>query len=228
MLVLEHLKNSVIISVQAQKNEPFCDEAAILAMMKSVVDGGAEGLRLAGVRDVVNARKNFPKMPIIAITKPDIIPTNYKELVYITPSIEDVKALSNAGADIIAFDATLRGRKVSVEEMINEIHIQKKLAMADVSNFTEGQNAVNLGADLISTTLSGYTNNCKKTTDEPDFELLRELVEKTNCPIVLEGRIWTPEQIKKGFEMGAYCVVIGSAVTRPYEIVRRFIVKGKL
>lgn len=228
MLVLERLKNSVIISVQAQKNEPFYNEAAILAMMKSVVDGGADGLRLAGVRDVAIAKKNFPKIPIIAITKPDIIPLNYKELVYITPTTKDVQALSNAGADVIAFDATLREREVSVEKMIDEIHFQKKLAMADVSNFIEGKNAADLGVDLISTTLSGYTNNCVNTISEPDFDLLCELVEKTDCPIVLEGRIWTPQQIKKGFEIGAHCVVIGSAVTRPYEIVKRFITKGKL
>lgn len=227
MNTLESIKNSIIVSVQAQKNEPFYDENSILSLMKSVVAGGAQGLRLAGIRDIVNARKEFGGLPIIGITKPEIIPENYKDLVYITPNLDDVHALSNAGADVIAFDATLRNRKVSVKNIIDEIHACKKFAMADVSCFDEGENACKLGADLISTTLSGYTNNCKKMLAGPDFELLQELL-KLPCPAVLEGRVWEPWEVKKGFEMGAHCVVIGSAVTRPHEIVKRFIEKGKV
>ena len=229
MDALERLKGAVIISCQAQKNEPFYDETAMLAMLKSVVNGGAQGLRLAGERDIKNARANWSDMPIIGITKPDIIPDNYKELVYITPTLEDVELIATAGADIIAFDATLRAREVSIEDIINKIHKLGCKAMADISSFVEGASAAKLGADLISTTLSGYTTNTSHiAVDEPDFELLKTLVKNIDCPIVLEGRIWEPYQVKRGFELGAHCVVIGSAITRPKEITGRYITqRGK-
>ncbi len=222
MDIIERIKGAVIVSSQAQKNEPFYDETAMLAMMKSVVDGGAQGLRLAGGRDIRNARANWPDIPIIGITKPDIIPKNYKELVYITPTLEDVELVASAGADVIAFDATLRPREVSIEALISKIHEVGCLAMADISSFVEGASAVKLGADLVSTTLSGYTTNTHpRGSDGPDFELLKVLI-TLGCPVVLEGRIWEPYQIKRGFELGAHCVVIGSAITRPKEIVRHF------
>lgn len=232
MNVLGQIKNSIIVSSQAQINEPFYDETSMLSMIKSVVNGGAQGLRLAGVRDIKNTRALFPEIPIIGITKPGIIPENYKELVYITPTLEDVEKIAEAGADIIAFDATLREREVTVKEIIGKIKELNKLSMADVSNLKEGENACALGVDLISTTLSGYTQNCSKifnvSKNEPDFELLENLVKKTKCPVVLEGRIWEPVQVRKGFELGAHCVVIGSAITRPQEIVKRYITKGKI
>lgn len=221
--ILDQIKNSVIVSCQAQADEPFYDAIAMGAMIKSVVNGGAEGLRLAGMRDIKMARKLYPEMPIIGITKPAIIPQNYKELVYITPSLEDVELVAAAGADIVAFDATLREHKVEIKYIINKIHSLGKLAMADISNFEEGKNAAALGSDLISTTLSGYTQNCQNKTGGPDFELLKNLVKNVNCPIVLEGRINEPTQAKMGFELGAHCVVIGSAITRPQEITKRYI-----
>ena len=83
------------------------------------------------------------------------------------------------------------------------------------------------GVDLISTTLSGYTSyTLEKNNDEPDFELLRNLVNIANCPIILEGRVWTPEHVKKAFDLGAHAVVIGSAITRPQLITARFITKS--
>lgn len=227
MDIIEKLKGSVVISCQAQKNEPFYDEIAMTAMIKSVVSAGAQGLRLAGERDIKTVRALWSQMPVIGITKPEIIPENYKELVYITPMLEDVELVARAGADIIAFDATLRPREVSVEALIERIHELGKVAMADISNFVEGASAAKLGADLISTTLSGYTSNtCSKASGGPDFELLQALA-NLSTPVVLEGRIWEPSQVKRGFELGAHCVVIGSAVTRPQEIVKHFI-RGKI
>ena len=107
--ILEKLKGNIIISVQAMPSEPLYDEVCINAMIKSVITGGAKGLRVAGARDVRNAKK-ISDVPVIGITKPEKIPANYKELVYITPSVKDADALIEAGADIIAFDATPRDR----------------------------------------------------------------------------------------------------------------------
>lgn len=227
--ILNRIKGTVVVSVQAMPNEPLYLEQCIIGMMKSVVNGGAGALRLAGARDVKNAKKLF-NLPIIGLTKPNVIPKNYKELVYITPNIKDVIELVEAGADVIATDATQRKRpnNEKLQDLIKYIHINKRLAMADISTLEEGLSAKELGADIISTTLAGYTlESANSPANEPDFELLKQLVEQTQLPVVLEGRIWEPEQVNKAFELGAHCVVIGSAITRPQLITKRFVFRKK-
>lgn len=227
--ILNRIKGTVVVSVQAMPNEPLYLEQCMIGMMKSVVNGGAGALRLAGARDVKNAKKLF-NLPIIGLTKPNVIPKNYKELVYITPNIKDVIELVEAGADVIATDATQRKRpnNEKLQDLIKYIHINKRLAMADISTLEEGLNAKDLGADIISTTLAGYTlESANSPANEPDFELLKQLVEQTQLPVVLEGRIWEPEQVNKAFELGAHCVVIGSAITRPQLITKRFVFRKK-
>jgi N-acylglucosamine-6-phosphate 2-epimerase len=223
MDIITNLKRKVIVSSQAMPYEPFFDEIAMKAMMQSVINGGASALRVAGARDVKIA-KSF-NVPVIGLTKPDKLPENWKNIVYITPGIKEVKELIDADADIIAFDSTMRPRPdgSNLEEIINLIHSKNKLAMADIATVEEGLNADKLGADIISTTLSGYTQESLTTSEDPDYELLASLVQKTNKPIFLEGRIWSPEQVKKAFDLGAHSVVIGSAITRPHLITKRFI-----
>lgn len=225
MDVINRLKNKVVVSVQAMPNEPLYVENCMAAMIKSVVKGGAGGLRVAGVRDVKNA-KAITDIPVIGITKPEVIPPNYKEIVYITPTLDDVIKLVDAGADVIAFDATLRPRKSSLKEMIKYIHINKRVAMADISTLEEGVEAAKLGADILSTTLAGYTVESKDSPSGPDFVLLERLVKETNVPVILEGRIWESKEVDKAFELGAHAVVIGSAITRPQLITKRFVQRG--
>ena len=221
--MIEKLRNKVIVSCQAMPSEPLYKEECMIAMMQSVVKGGAAGLRVAGIRDVANAKKLFD-VPVIGLTKPEVIPKNYKEIVYITPTVSDALALVRAGADIVAFDGTQRPRPDSnLNDIIKYIKLNKRLAMADVSTFEEGMKCKDLGADILSTTLSGYTLESGDRGDEPDFELLERLVKESGLPVVLEGRIWEPEQVTKAFELGAHCVVIGSAITRPQLITKRFI-----
>ncbi len=233
--ILNKLKNNVIISVQSSFGEPLYDENVMIAMVKSVMSGGASALRLAGERDIKNVRKFDTEIPIIGITKPKIIPENFEELVYITPSAADCEAVIQAGADVVAFDGTMRQRPSGekLPEIIDFVHSKGKLTMADISTYEEAENAANLGCDIVSTTLSGYTkesialnSSLGKNPEEPDYKLLTEIVKNIKCPVILEGRIWTPEQAAKAFELGAFAVVIGSAVTRPHEIVKRFIKKG--
>ena len=95
--------------------------------------------------------------------------------------------------------------------------------MADISTLEEGISVSDMGADIISTTLSGYTKETNNVTDGPDFELLKNLVAQINKPIFVEGRVWEPKDVQKAFELGAHSVVIGSAITRPQLIVKRFI-----
>ena len=222
--ILEQIKNKIIVSVQAMPSEPLYDETCINALIKSVISGGASGLRVAGARDVKNAKK-LTDVPVIGITKPTKIPANYKELVYITPTIKDAQIIIDAGADIIAFDATFRdrGSKENILQIINFIHSKGRLAMADISTFEEGIINTLLGADIISTTLSGYTTYSEKNSTEPDFELVEKLSKVIDIPVILEGRIWEPNEVKKAFNCGAFSVVIGSAITRPQLITKRFV-----
>ena len=228
MEMAKRLENKVVVSVQAMPSEPLYQEICINALMKSVVKGGAGGLRVAGARDVKNAKQLFD-IPVIGLTKPDVIPKNWQEIVYITPTLKEVITLIDAGADIIAFDGTMRNREggCTLSEIIKYIKINKRISMADVSTVEEGINAAQLGANIISTTLSGYTmESADVNQSEPDFNLLETLVKETDKPVVLEGRIWEPWQVEKAFELGAHCVVIGSAITRPQLITKRFINRG--
>lgn len=220
---IDDLKGKVIVSSQAMPNEPFYDEKCMMAMMQSVVNGGAAALRVAGKRDVVNAI-TFG-VPVIGLTKPEKLPENWRSVVYITSGIKEVKELIEAGADIIAFDGTSRPRPdgSTLEQLIQLIHFSGRLAMADISTFEEGVCCAKLGADIISTTLAGYTDESGVATETPDFELLEKLVKSIDKPIFLEGRVWYPEEVKKAFELGAHSVVIGSAITRPQLITKRFI-----
>lgn len=226
MTIIEDLKGKIIVSSQAMPNEPFYDEKCMIAMMQSVVNGGAGGLRVAGARDVKNAKKFG--LPVIGLTKPNKLPENWKSVVYITPTLTEVNELIKADADIIAFDGTSRPRpNCTLKDIIDKIHSADKLAMADISTLEEGINAEKLGADFISTTLAGYTDESGIAGENPDFELLEKLVKSVKKPVILEGRIWTPEDVSKGFELGAHCVVIGSAITRPQLIVKRFVTNSQ-
>lgn len=223
--IIKKLEKKIIVSCQAAKGEPFYDTACLTAMIKSVIDGGAAGLRLAG-EESIKAAREFTDIPIIGITKPEPLPDNWKEVVYITPTCKDAELVANAGADIIAIDGTSRLRPE--ENLAGQIEYIKynlnKPVMADIATVEEGLMCALLGADIISTTLSGYTaETLDKNSDEPDFELLEKLVKVVNKPIILEGRIWEPAHVKKAFELGAFAVVIGSAITRPHLITRRFV-----
>lgn len=228
MDIINRLKNKVVVSVQAMPSEPLYLEKCMVAMMKSVVKGGAGGLRVAGARDVENAKHLFD-IPIIGLTKPEVIPPNWQEIVYITPTLDDVIELVKAGADIIAFDGTMRERPSGAKlvDLIKYVKINKRVSMADISTLEEGINAAKLGANMLSTTLSGYTQFSQNRGEGPDFELLEQLVKETNLPVVLEGRIWEPDEVDRAFELGAHCVVIGSAITRPQLITKRFVQRNK-
>lgn len=220
--LLDKIEGKIIVSVQAMPDEPLYPEECMYAMMGSVINGGASGLRVAGARDVKSA-KTFD-VPVIGLTKPNKLPTNWREVVYITPTLKEVNELIEAGADIIAFDGTSRDRGgCKLDEIIDEIHRAGRLAMADISTYEEGVNCAKKGADIISTTLSGYTVESGEPIEGPDYVLLEKLVKTIDKPVILEGRIWEPSEVKKAFELGAFSAVIGSAITRPQLITKRFI-----
>lgn len=216
--MLDGVKGNLIVSCQALADEPLHSSFIMGRMAIAAKEGGAVAIRSQGVSDI-NEIKEVAKLPIIGIIK-----RNYDDSeIYITPTIKEVDELLETGCEMIALDATKRRRpnNENVKDLVDAIHGKGKLAMADVSTLEEGIEAEKIGFDCISTTLSGYTPYSKQS-NSVDFELLEELVKTVKIPVICEGRINTPEELKKAFDLGAYSAVVGGAITRPQQITKRF------
>ena len=160
-------------------------------------------------------------LPIVGLYKVDL--PGYD--VYITPRLEDACAVAEAGADVIAIDATQRPRPqyAALADYVAAIHTATGLPiLADISTYEEGVAAEAAGVDLVSTTMSGYTPYSPKLTG-PDLELVRRLAGVLRVPLVAEGRYHAPDQVVQALAAGAATVVVGGAITRPQEITRRFV-----
>jgi len=227
--VIAKLKGVLIVSCQADRGEPLCEPAIISALSMSVLSGGASAVRLEGADNVAAVRGRAPDVPILGLTKlHDISYEERMKCAFITPTFADAKALADAGADVIALDATGRPRRdgMSLEEIVRKIHDELgKPVMADLATFDEAVAASNAGVDILSTTLFGYTQETLAGDDVgPGFDLLEAIVDaKLPAPVIMEGRIWHTEEVTKAFELGAYAVVVGSAITRPHHITKRFV-----
>ncbi len=223
--MIDAFKNKIIVSVQAEGNEPLNTTECLLALSQSVIIGGAGGLRLCGVKNINDIKKNV-SVPVIGLTKMQPIPINWLDKVYITPTKKDVKELLKTEIDFIALDGTsrLRHDESTLEEQIDLIKSEGKIVICDISKLDDGLHAIELGADMLSTTLSGYTKDTRyKVNSGPDFDLLAELIQNSQIPVIMEGRIWHPQEVKQAFEIGAYAVVIGTSITRPQVITKRFV-----
>ncbi|MCX7782961.1 MAG: N-acetylmannosamine-6-phosphate 2-epimerase [Meiothermus sp.] len=210
---------SLIVSCQARADNPLHGPQFMAAMARAAQQGGAKGIRANGAQDIQSIR-SVTDLPIIGINKRLI--EGYE--VYITPDFAAAREVAEAGADIIALDATVRPRpKESLAELIHLIRAElDKPVFADVSTLEEGLYAARLGADFIATTLSGYTPYSPKI-EGPDFGLIQQLVAGVGVPVIAEGRFWTLEEVSKAFDLGASAVVVGTAITNPREITRRFV-----
>jgi len=217
--MLEKLKNKLIVSCQAREGEPLKDPIIMAKMAASALIGGAGAIRAGGVADI-NAIKKMNDTIVIGLIK-----TNYPGSdVYITPTQKEVWELLGTSCEIIALDATKRPRpnQEKLGDLINLIHQKNRLVMADISTWEEAIEAENLGADLVSTTLSGYTAYSKKM-EGPDLSLLCKCVRSLKIPVVAEGRIRDLSDFKKVLKRKPFAVVIGSAITRPQDITKRFV-----
>jgi N-acylglucosamine-6-phosphate 2-epimerase len=224
---VSEIKGKLIVSCQASTGEPLCSPEHILALSLSAINGGAGALRLEGVENIKHVRAHT-SLPIIGLTKNDDVPANERlKKVYITGTFAEAKALAEAGVDIIALDATGRPRPdgLTLAETISKIRTElNKAVWADVATFAQGLAARDAGAEIVSTTMYGYTEGTYlPAEDPPSFELLKELCQHLEGPVILEGRVWYPEEITRAFELGAYAVVVGSAITRPQLITKRFV-----
>lgn len=222
--ILNALKDGIIVSCQAEKSEPLGKSEILAALAKAVVQGGAVGIR-ACYPDNIRAIKRVVDIPVIGIIKKQYPDSR----VFITPTIDDALKVAAADPDVIAMDTTTRVRPhgESLAGTVSEIRNKSTcLIMADIAEISDAENALALGFDMIGTTLSGYTDNLQQVDPyQPDFQLLEQLVKEfgNTLPIIAEGRIWTPEQVRQAFDLGAYAVVIGSAITRPTLITERFV-----
>lgn len=174
-------------SCQPVRGGVFDVPAYVALFARAAEDGGCDGLRIESVADLEAVRPQT-RLPIVGLVKRDVDTSD----VFITPSLDDVRDLADAGADVIAFDATDRPRPVDVAVMIRAVHERGLYAMADVATFDEGVAAWHAGADLVGSTLSGYAPG-RPLTDGPDLDLVEELV-RAGITVVAEGRIATPEQ----------------------------------
>jgi len=216
----EQLHRKLIVSCQALPGSPLRDPAVIAALARCAVLGGAAGVRIDGPDDVAAVRR-VVDVPIVGLYK------RRGRTVYITPTFAEARALADAGADIIAVQAT---RERNADEaadplpaLIERVHIECRLpVMADVSTPDEGRAAAAGGADLVATTMAGYTPHSAQTAG-PDLDVVRALVRDVAVPVVAEGRITNPEEAVAALRAGAWAVVVGRAITMPEAITERFV-----
>lgn len=219
--ILEQIKGGLIVSCQALPHEPLYDSYIMSKMAYAAMLGGAVGIRANTIVDILAIRKRVD-LPIIGIIKQEYDGSD----VYITPTMDEVDALVEIGCDIIATDATnrIRPNGKTFEDFFNEVRAKypNQLFMADTSCFEEGQLAERLGFDLIGTTMAGYTPYTKGRS-LPDLELIEKYSKELNVPIIAEGGIWSPEDLKNVYKAGAFSAVCGTAITRPMDITKRFV-----
>lgn len=210
---------SLVVSCQALENEPLHGSFIMAAMARAASLAGARGIRAGGAKDIAAIKQstNLPVIGLIKKTFPDYD-------VFITPTLDDAIAMHEAGADIVALDATGRKRpdQRTLSEVISSLKKKNIPVMADISTFEEGVTAAALGADYISTTLCGYTFETAGK-ELPDLELVSRLTSALDVPVVAEGGIHKPEQAAEALRLGASFVVVGSAITRPQLIAAEYV-----
>ena len=217
---MEQLKGGLIVSCQAPPQTPLGQPMVLAAMAEAAARGGAVGIR-ANLPQNIRAIRELVRVPVIGIYKHDLL--DYP--VYITPTFEHARAVVAAGADIVAIDATARERPEPLPQLIRRIHEElQALVMADISTLEEGVAAAELGADLIATTLSGYTPYTQERCAlGADIALVEQLAQRISAPVVCEGRISSPQDARRALEAGAWAVVVGTAITAIDMVTARFV-----
>ena len=218
MNFLSALKGKLIVSCQALPDEPLHSSFIMGRMALAVKEGGACAIRAQSVDDIREIKKTTG-LPVIGLIK-----RNYDDSqIYITPTMTEVDELITAECEMIALDITNRPRPAyeKAENLLMRIHEAGRLALADISTYEEGIAAAKMGADAISTTLSGYTPYSPQL-EGPDIELIAKLAKELSVPVFAEGRINEPRDISRVMEAGAYAPIVGSAITRPQLITAKF------
>lgn len=217
--LIQSLKGTLIVSVQAYPGEPLRTPEAMALMARACELGGAAAIRCQGLADI-SAIKGRVEVPVIGLWK------DGHDGVYITPTLRHARACVAAGADIVAIDATDRPRPdgKSVADTLAPLKEEGVLTMADCMTIDDIRRAVDLGFDIVSTTLSHGTAAIDCTmADGPDLPLLRQAAEEfSGFPVVCEGRVHTPGEARAAMDAGAWAVVVGTAITHPTSITSWF------
>ena len=223
--ISDRLRGGLVVSCQALPHEPLFGSGIMARLALAAQAGGAVGIRANSPADIAAIRA-VTDLPLIGLSKVDVPSFD----VYITPTVADALAVSQAGADIIALDATSRPHPEGLTaDFIRRVRAETgKPILADISTDDEALEAQEAGADFISTTLSGYTSYSPQS-EEPDLDLVRRLALALTIPLIAEGRIATPQQARAALDAGAWAVVVGGAITRPQQITERFmrVIQGR-
>jgi N-acylglucosamine-6-phosphate 2-epimerase len=214
---LAALRGGLVVSVQAAPGSPLAEPGHMAALARAARAGGAAGIRAEGVADV-QAIRQAVDVPIIGLCKRRVPGTD----VYITPTREDALAVAEAGADLIAVDATERPRPDGTGGPEFVAALRSDLpgrVVADVDRAAAGRAAAEAGAAAVATTLSGYTGDAPPPPD-PDVALVAELAREVACPVLAEGRYARSDQLRAAFDAGAFAVVVGTAITDPVALTR--------
>jgi N-acylglucosamine-6-phosphate 2-epimerase len=219
--ILTRIQGQLIVSCQASDGHPLRDTPTIARMAQAAVTGGAAAIRCGGYGGLADIRAVVAAVdvPVIGLTK------DGTEGVYITPTVRAALDVIEAGAVVVAVDATARPRPDgnTFSDTVRAVHHAGALVMADVATLAEGIAAAAAGADLISTTLAGYTTP-GPVPDGPDLQLVAALRKALpNAVIIAEGRVHSPQLAADAFASGASAVVVGTAITDPVWITRQYV-----
>ena len=214
--LLERLRGRLVVSCQAPPDDPLGTPEHLAAIAASVARAPVAGIRAQGPANL-RAIREVLSLPLIGLWK------DGADGVYITPTRRHAAAVVEAGADIVAIDATDRPRPdgLTFADSVAHVHRLGRLVLADVSTLAEGVAAEQAGADMVATTLSGYTPYSPQQSG-PDLDLVAALAARVRVPVVAEGRLHTPDQARAALEAGAWTVVVGTAITAPVALARRF------
>jgi len=217
--VVARLRGRLIVSCQAPVDSPLHDPYVIARLAQTAQQCGAGGVRIDSPAHIA-ATRALCTVPILGIHKQ----VHEGSSVYITPTCSAALGVIEAGADIVAVDATLRHRPHGerLGDIISVVRAHGRLVMADVATESQGLAAAELGVDLIATTLSGYTEDSVRHPG-PDLMLVERLANATRIPVICEGRVRTPADVRQAFRAGAYAVVVGGAITGIDQLVRHFV-----
>lgn len=215
--VLARLDGGLIVSCQAYPGEAMRDPKTMVQVAHAAISGGAAGIRLQGIADI-RAGATLP-VPVVGLWK------DGESDVFITPTLEHARAVADAGADIVALDGTRRPRPdgLTLADTIAQLReTHEVLVMADCGSLEDAVAAERAGADILGTTLSGYTGDRPRTAG-PDLELITRIRAHCERPVVAEGRIHSPAAAAAARAAGAFAVCVGTAITHPSTITSWFV-----
>lgn len=216
--MLTQIKGKLVVSCQALPGEPLHSSFIMGRMAKAAKEGGAVAIRAQGVKDIAEIKK-VTNLPVIGLIKKRYTDSE----VFITATQREVDELLTSGCEMIALDATSRKRpdNESLKVLLDKIKKQHVLVLADISNYEEAVQAEAYGVDCVSTTLAGYTSYTENLAG-PNFKLIEKLVRNLKIPVIAEGKINTPEDLEKVLKLGVHSAIVGSAITRPQLITKKF------